>query len=118
MVGRFMESKFEEPTISKWLVAGAAAGAATTVIGEYKQYVKSWIVYIPRVLGIMFVIFLIIHISTFNCEIFYPLTLTHTHTYALTLTLTHWHTHCFRMSVREGHGISSHSKTRVPASYP
>ncbi len=34
MVGRFMESKFEEPTISKWLVAGAAAGAATTLIGE------------------------------------------------------------------------------------
>lgn len=31
---RFMESKFEEPTISKWLVAGAAAGAATTLIGE------------------------------------------------------------------------------------
>ena len=35
MVGRFMESKFEEPTISKWIVAGAAAGAATTMIGEH-----------------------------------------------------------------------------------
>ena len=34
VVGRFMESKFEEPTISKWLVAGAAAGAATSLIGE------------------------------------------------------------------------------------
>lgn len=34
MVGRFMESMFEEPTISKWLVAGAAAGAATTLIGK------------------------------------------------------------------------------------
>ena len=37
LVGRFMESKFEEPTISKWLVAGAAAGAATTLIGEYNR---------------------------------------------------------------------------------
>ncbi len=35
MVGRFMESKFEDPTISKWVVAGAAAGAATSIIGEW-----------------------------------------------------------------------------------
>ena len=34
IVGRYMESHFEQPTISKWLVAGAAAGAATTIIGE------------------------------------------------------------------------------------
>ncbi|MCG8623986.1 MAG: hypothetical protein MJE68_18600 [Proteobacteria bacterium] len=34
IVGRYMESHFEEPTISKWLVAGAAAGAATTIIGK------------------------------------------------------------------------------------
>ena len=34
IVGRYMESRFEQPTISKWLVAGAAAGAATTIIGE------------------------------------------------------------------------------------
>lgn len=33
MVGRFMESNFEEPGITKWLAAGAAAGAATTIIG-------------------------------------------------------------------------------------
>ena len=33
-VGRYMESRFEKPTISKWIVAGAAAGAATTIIGE------------------------------------------------------------------------------------
>ncbi len=33
MVGRFMERNFEEPTIAKWLVAGSAAGAATTLIG-------------------------------------------------------------------------------------
>lgn len=32
-VGRYMESRFEKPTISKWIVAGAAAGAATTIIG-------------------------------------------------------------------------------------
>ena len=35
MVGRFMERNFEEPGIVKWLVAGAAAGAATTLIGMY-----------------------------------------------------------------------------------
>ena len=34
IVGRYMESHFEQPTISKWLVAGAAAGAATTIIGK------------------------------------------------------------------------------------
>lgn len=34
MVGRFMERNFEEPTIFKWLVAGSAAGAATTIIGK------------------------------------------------------------------------------------
>ena len=34
IVGRYMESHFERPTISKWLIAGAAAGAATTIIGE------------------------------------------------------------------------------------
>ena len=35
MVGRFMERNFEEPGIVKWLVAGAAAGAATTIIGKH-----------------------------------------------------------------------------------
>ena len=34
MVSMWMERHFEKPTISKWLVAGAAAGAATTIIGE------------------------------------------------------------------------------------
>jgi len=34
IVGRFMESRFERPTISKWIVAGSVAGAATTIIGE------------------------------------------------------------------------------------
>lgn len=34
MVGRFMERNFEEPGLFKWLVAGAAAGAATTIIGK------------------------------------------------------------------------------------
>lgn len=34
MVGRYMESHYEKPTISKWMVAGAAAGAATTIIGR------------------------------------------------------------------------------------
>lgn len=34
MVGRFMERNFEEPGLLKWLVAGAAAGAATTIIGK------------------------------------------------------------------------------------
>ena len=33
-VGRFMENKFDNPTYSKWLFAGAMAGAATTVIGK------------------------------------------------------------------------------------
>ena len=35
MVGRFMESNYEEPGIMKWLAAGAAAGAATTIIGKH-----------------------------------------------------------------------------------
>lgn len=35
MVGRFMESHFHEQGIYKWLVAGAAAGAATTLIGRF-----------------------------------------------------------------------------------
>ena len=34
MVGRFMERNFEEPTILKWLIAGSAAGAATSLIGR------------------------------------------------------------------------------------
>lgn len=34
MVGRLMERNFEEPGILKWMAAGAAAGAATTLIGE------------------------------------------------------------------------------------
>lgn len=34
IVGRFMESRFERPTISKWIVAGSVAGAATTIIGK------------------------------------------------------------------------------------
>lgn len=33
MVGRLMERNFEEPGILKWMAAGAAAGAATTLIG-------------------------------------------------------------------------------------
>lgn len=34
IAGNFVESHFEQATISKWLVAGAAAGVATTIIGE------------------------------------------------------------------------------------
>jgi hypothetical protein len=34
MVGRWMERNFEEPGMIKWMAAGAAAGAATTLIGE------------------------------------------------------------------------------------
>ncbi len=34
LVGRFMERNFEDPVVIKWMVAGAAAGAATTLIGE------------------------------------------------------------------------------------
>lgn len=34
MVGRLMERNFEDPGILKWMAAGAAAGAATTVIGK------------------------------------------------------------------------------------
>ena len=34
IVGRYMEKQFDNPTYSKWLFAGAMAGAATTVIGE------------------------------------------------------------------------------------
>ena len=33
IVGRMMEKHFDQPTYIKWLVAGAAAGAATTIIG-------------------------------------------------------------------------------------
>lgn len=36
-----MERNFEEPGIMKWLAAGAAAGAATTLIGE----LYSWCLY-------------------------------------------------------------------------
>ena len=35
IVGRMMERNFDQPTYSKWIVAGAAAGAATTIIGEF-----------------------------------------------------------------------------------
>lgn len=38
MVGRFMEHNFEEPGMLKWIAAGAAAGAATTIIGNKIQY--------------------------------------------------------------------------------
>ena len=34
MAGRLMDITLEEPVIIKWLVAGAAAGAATTLIGN------------------------------------------------------------------------------------
>lgn len=34
MVGRLMEKNFEEPGMFKWMAAGAAAGAATTIIGK------------------------------------------------------------------------------------
>ena len=34
IVGNFVESCNDQAVISKWLMAGAAAGAATTIIGE------------------------------------------------------------------------------------
>ena len=40
MVGRFMERNFENPGILKWLAAGAAAGAATTIIGQSQTFLN------------------------------------------------------------------------------
>lgn len=34
LVGRWVDRHVDNPTITKWLMAGAAAGAATTLIGE------------------------------------------------------------------------------------
>ena len=34
LVGRWVDRHVDKPTITKWLMAGAAAGAATTLIGE------------------------------------------------------------------------------------
>ena len=34
MVGRWVDRHVENPTITKWMLAGASAGAATTLIGE------------------------------------------------------------------------------------
>ena len=34
-VGRYMERNYENLTYTKWIVAGAMAGAATTLIGNY-----------------------------------------------------------------------------------
>ena len=34
IVGRGMESKFKDMHLLKWIIAGSAAGAATTLIGE------------------------------------------------------------------------------------
>jgi len=41
IVGRYMESRYDQPTYSKWIVAGAAAGAATTLIGKPHIHVAS-----------------------------------------------------------------------------
>ena len=35
IVGCYMDRQFDNPTYSKWLFAGAVAGAATTVIGQF-----------------------------------------------------------------------------------
>ena len=34
LVGRWVDRHVEKPTITKWMLAGASAGAATTLIGE------------------------------------------------------------------------------------
>lgn len=34
LVGRWVDRHVENPTITKWMLAGASAGAATTLIGE------------------------------------------------------------------------------------
>lgn len=34
LVGRWVDRHVDNPTITKWMMAGAAAGAATTLIGE------------------------------------------------------------------------------------
>lgn len=34
LVGRWVDRHIENPTITKWMLAGASAGAATTLIGE------------------------------------------------------------------------------------
>jgi hypothetical protein len=34
LVGRWVDRHVESPTITKWILAGAGAGAATTLIGE------------------------------------------------------------------------------------
>ena len=37
IVGKLVESHNDQAIISRWLMAGAAAGAATTIIGENTQ---------------------------------------------------------------------------------
>ena len=39
LVGRWVDRHVDKPTITKWLMAGAAAGAATTLIGELDSYI-------------------------------------------------------------------------------
>ena len=48
IVGRYMEKHFESPTLSKWLVAGAAAGAATTLIGQLLAVCVEWWPYLTN----------------------------------------------------------------------
>ena len=38
IVGRWVDRHVENPTIMKWMLAGAAAGAATTAIGTYVHF--------------------------------------------------------------------------------
>ena len=47
IVGRWVDRHVENPTIMKWLLAGAAAGAATTIIGTYVQFfLREGVVYV------------------------------------------------------------------------